>query len=329
MKNNLFFLIGLICSSIVHAQGSLESDALYQTPHFSFHNNMWMNLHHFFYEKASNRQKNKLKEDDLKFNEIGDSLAITQLTPEEKKLFDEGVKFYKNSIIDQRLLNSGRIFKWLQACPIQQKITDTTYSKAFTTTLNRLKPLYATHFWERHQRENNRLLGNYIKWIKKTESHVIRQMEMLSGSKWKGVVRIDLTTYGNWAGAYSPDIDNIVVSSIDPQMNSTLFVEFVFHESSHLLFLRKSPFRMAIFKKSKELKIKGPRQLWHASMFYLSGLATKDALNENGVGHELIMKKKNVFEKYYNNKQFRSILKKYYNQEIELEEMAERLLKLK
>jgi hypothetical protein len=328
MKRSLLTLMCIVYCSTINAQDSILVDTLYQTQYFSFHNNLWMNLHHFFYEQACNRQRNKLAEDGLVFNEIGDSLNIAGLKAQEKTMFDEGVAFYAERIIDQELLKSGRIFKWLQAQPIGQKIVDTTYSKAFSETLNQLKPLYENHFWQRHQKENHELLDRYIDLIKKTENKVIHKMEALSGSKWKGVVRIDLTTYGNWAGAYSPDYDNIVISSIDPMMNSTIFIEFVFHESSHLLFTRKSPFRMSIFTKSKEMEIRQPRLLWHAAMFYLSGLATKEVLNEHGLNHELIMKKKNVFERYYKHQEFKSILKDYYHSDIELSEMATQLLRL-
>ncbi len=328
MRYLLLLLISLLLSPAIYAQDNLESDTLYKTQYYSFHNNMWMNLHHFFYEQACNRQQNKLKEDGLTFKNIGDSLRIVNLSTNDKQIFDKGVDFYKKYLIDKDLLFSGSTLKWLQAQPRNQSITDTTLSKGFTETLNELRPFYETHFWEHHQKENNQLLMNYIDLIEKTENKVIGKMEELSGSEWKGIVRVDVTTYGNWAGAYSPADDNIVISSIDPLMHTTLFIEFTFHESSHLIFNRKSPFRMGIFLKSKELMIKPPRSLWHAAMFYLSGLATKDALNDYGKSHELIMKKKKVFDSFYQNEEFKSILNEYYKQNIELEEMATKLLSL-
>ncbi len=328
MKKILVIFTCLVHCLSICAQIEIVSDTLHQTKYFTFHNNMWMNLHHFFYEQASNRQKIKLAEDGLMFNEIGDSLSITELTAQEKRTYDEGVEFYTKMIIDQKLINSGRIFKWLQAQPSNRMILDTAYSKTFTDNLNSLKPLYETHFWHRHFKENRKLLNDYIDLIRKTEDKVISKMEELSGSQWKGTVRIDLTTYGNWAGAYSPDLDNIVISSIDPLMNSTIYVEFVFHESSHLLFLRKSPFRMEIFIKSKEQEIKRRRHLWHAAMFYLCGLATKEALIEHDISHELIMKEKNVFKQYYQNEKFKSILNDYYSSNIKLSEMALKILEI-
>ncbi len=289
---------------------------------------MWMNLHHFFYEQASHGQRNKLQEDSLDLRDIGDQMKLSQLSSEEKQVFGEGVAFYQQHIIDQELLHSRNTFKWLQAQATDQAITDTALSAGFTRVLNRLRPFYQAHFWLRHQKENQALIDRYIELIRKTETLVIPKMEELSGAEWQGRVRVDLTTYGNWAGAYSPDFDNIVVSSIDPLMNSSLFIEFVFHESSHLLFPRKSTFRMALFTQSKAMEIKQPRNLWHAAMFYLTGLATQDALAEQGVQHQLIMERKNVFLGYYQQAAFRSILMSYYHQEIGSEEMAEQLLNL-
>ncbi|WP_128755178.1 hypothetical protein [Aquimarina sediminis] len=328
MKRVLLILTCLIFQTSIYTQESIASDTLYRTTYFTFHNNVWMNLYHFFYEQACNRQKNKLAEDGLVFNDIGDSVVIMELSSKEKALFNDGVAFFKKNIIDQKLLNSRRIFKWLQNQPSNKNIIDTTFSKEFTENLNRLSNLYKDHFWQRHQKENVDLLNNFISLIEKTENSVIGKMEDFSGSKWNGAVRVDLTTYGNWAGAYSPDFDNLVISSIDPMMNSTIFIEFVFHESSHLLFTRKSPFRQSLFLKSKELDIKQPRQLWHAAMFYLSGLATREVLNEYDVSHELIMKKKSVFTQYYENKEFKTILSDYYKSNIEMDAMSARLLKI-
>lgn len=85
---------------------------------------------------------------------------------------------------------------------------------------------------------------------------------------------------------------------------------------------------MELTKKSKELDVEMPKQLWHAAMFYLCGLATTDALAQEGIEHEMIMKKKHVFERYYNNESFKSTLSEYYHQEIDLSSMAVDLLKL-
>ena len=326
MKKALLLLLFCCLSMASIAQESVSIDTLSKTQYFTFHNNLWMNLHHFFYEMASQRQKAKLSEDHLEYKNIGDQARIEKLSPSDRDLVNQGIDFYKNNLIDQELLHSGRVLKWLQQQPLNTLITNTQYSEAFTNMLNQLKPVYEYHFWPTHRQENQLLLSTYQSLIEQTEKDVIQDMERASGKSWSGKVRVDLTTYGNWAGAYSPSNDNIVVASIDPQMHSSLFVEFVFHESSHLLFSRRCPFRTAIKEEATAMDLKPSRALWHAAMFYLSGIATQDALKAQNVDHVLIMEKKKVFSNHYQNQAFKAILNDYYQQNITTKTMAKQLL---
>lgn len=331
MKKTIWIVL-LLCMSTnftMIGQKSIKSDILFTTDHFTFHNNKWMNLHHFFYEQASHGQKKHLKDDGVNFINTNDSLTVGQLDGNAREVFLSGVSFYKENVINQPLLiQSGRILKWLQQQP-DKKIADTSYSSSFTNVLNTLEPIYSKYFWERHKTQNQLLLDRFKNTISANEEYVIKKLENLSGNHWSRVVRVDITAYGNWASAYSPASDNIVVSSMDPLMHSTLFVEFVFHESSHLLFDRSSLFRKSLFQISKETSIKYPRNLWHAAMFYLSGLATKEALGNSNIEHHLIMDKKKVFENYYKNEDFKNILKTYYNSEIDIKKCSAKLLELK
>ena len=70
MKTSLASLIFLGFCISIYAQSNSEPDTLSKTKYFSFHNNKWMNLHHFFYEKASNRQLNHLADDNISFLKI-------------------------------------------------------------------------------------------------------------------------------------------------------------------------------------------------------------------------------------------------------------------
>lgn len=331
MKKTIWIVLILCMSNnfTMIGQKSIKSDTLFTTNHFTFHNNKWMNLHHFFYEQASHGQKRKLKDDGVSFINTNDSLTVERLDNNTREVFLSGISFYKKNVINQPLLiKSGRILKWLQRQP-DKKIADTTYSSSFTNILNTLEPIYNEYFWEKHKTQNQVLLDRFKNTISANEKYVIQKLENLSGNQWSKVVRVDITAYGNWAGAYSPASDNIVVSSMDPLMHSTLFVEFVFHESSHLLFDRYSPFRKSLYQISKETNIKYPRNLWHAAMFYLSGLATKEALGNSNIEHRLIMDKKKVFENYYKSQDFKNILETYYNSNIDIKECSTKLLELK
>ncbi len=328
MKKGYVFIFALLfLGHLVYCQLNGQSDFEAGSEHFSFHINKWINLHHFFYERASKRQAIHLEENKLKFLDYGEAGIINGLNEEEKAILEQVQNFYSSHIIDRPLLLSGKSLKWLQKQASNKVISDTSFSAEFTAILNRSMPLYEKHFWPLHYKLSQKLLAQYIDTIRATEAFVISKMESFSGVNWNDKVRVDLTAYGNWASAYSPDFDNIVISSIDPEMHSSLFVEFVFHEGSHLLFTRRSAFRKTLFEKSKKLEISYPKNLWHAAMFYLSGLASQEALLTIGVRHRLIMDRKNVFANYYNDENFRSILSKYYHGKINLNEMALHILK--
>jgi hypothetical protein len=326
IKNTFTIIFFTLFVSGVFSQSI--SDTLNITDYFTFHNNKWMNLHHFLYEKASNEQESKLKEDGLKFLNIGEKEILAKLSKEERLILDQCISFYKDSIIPQELLHSERIFLWLIAQDENKIITDKKLSEGLTLTLNKMNNVYTTYFWSAHKEHNVQLLKNHVDLIEQIETNVINDMQRLSGAVWCKKVRVDITTYGNWAGAYSPANNHIVVSTIDPLMQTSIFIEFVFHEGSHLLFQRNSPFRKSLFETTKKLKMPYSRNLWHAAMFYLSGVSTKKQLNQLGVKHKLIMKEKRVFIKYYDNPLFCKILDEYFLGTNNRSETITNLLKL-
>ena len=216
-------LLCLFCVISSNARSQKGADVLFTSEHFSFHNNMWMNLHHFLYEKASNQQTEKALQDGTPLKDIGDNLEISQLSDNDRSAFEDGIEFYRDNVIEQPLIASRRLLKWLQSQSPDRWITDTTYSQAFTVILNQLYPVYKNHFWQRHSDINSDLVTDYIDFIKSTETEVITKMEALSGMSWEGIVRVDITTYGNWAGAYSPDWDNIASKHADHHSDRIVF----------------------------------------------------------------------------------------------------------
>ncbi len=308
-----------------------ETTTNYNTQYFEFHNNYWVNLHHFLYQKADSSQLKKLQEDDLNFLEIGEYSSMLKLSKNEKEVLEQAIIYYQKNLTSKSLrrdLNPMRL--WLQKRQESTEIIDTSFSKEFTEILNKVSPIYKKYFWEIHKSHNSLILNNHISNIKAVEKEVINKMEVLSLNPWPDStkVRVDITAYANWAGAYTsskPQM-NIILSTLDPSSTTNAFVETVFHEGSHLLYLYgKSPIRDKFYYKSKELDIDFPRNLWHASMFYLCGRVTQDALAELGMNHEMLIDEKNIFSNY-NTNMFRTINESYYLGKIEADSMIVELL---
>ena len=317
-------IIALMSTNIL-AQNPLGSTKL-----FEFHSNYWVNLHHFLYQKAKGSQLAQLRDDGLEFRETGE--ALVKLSGDENLKLEDAVAYYKENLIDKNLRSERLrdIKAWLHEQKENQTIVDTTFSKRFTDLLNSASSVYRIRYWPIHQKLNKEVLDQHISTIATFEERVIGTMEEIAEYEWQDStkVRVELTAYANYAGAYTttrPNL-NIIISTIDPYNKTTAFVETVYHEGAHLLFnFQDSPFRGEIYHQAKALGMDFPRNLWHASMFYLCGRATQDALEANSVQHKMLMDVYHIFTDY-DSQEFRNILENYYNQKIDLKSTVSALL---
>ena len=301
------------------------------TDFFEFKSHYWVNLHHFLYQKADSSQLSKLEEDGSSLLEIGEINVYEQLTKDEKDILNQAIQYYKDSLISKSLrrdLNDMRI--WFIEKAELETIMDNTYGDGFIEIINQVSPIYRKHFWEIHKSHNLSVISKHKAVIDEIEEEVISKMERLSLNNWPDStkVRVDVTAYANWAGAYTSSKPkmNIVLSTLDPSSLTSSFVETILHEGSHLLYLfGESPIRDKFYFKSEELEMEFPRNLWHASMFFLCGRATQDALSEQNIDHNLLIDEKNIFS-IYNTPEFRNISEKYYNTTIDADSMVLNLL---
>lgn len=321
----LIFFITLISCDENKEKIDLETD------YFEFKNSYWINLHHFLYQKADSSQFKNLREDNLKFIEVGEADLIAKLSNDEKEILNQAVKYYRDSLISRNLRRDlSSLRNWLQQQEGSRVLTDTTYGKNFIEFINKASKIYDEYFWETHKAHNLSVLAKHISIIDDIEEKVINKMERFSLNEWPDStkVRVDVTTYANWAGAYTASKPkmNIVISTLDPTNFTSSFIETILHEGSHLLYLfGESPIRDKIYFKSEDLGMEFPRDLWHASMFYLSGRATQEALSEQNIKHNLLIDKKNIFPNY-TIPELRKINEQYYKDSLSVDSMVFKLL---
>lgn len=332
MKSNLVFLLLFFCHFYSWGQVSINS-SIDSTSYYSFHIDYWVNLHHFLYQKAKGSQISKLQEDGLEFQDIGESDIYTSLSKSQKQKLDNAIEFYVQNLIQKDLLRDlGEIRIWLQNHKKSRTIKDTLISQEYTDILNDASEVYKNTFWPIHKAHNLKVLQKHIDLIKDIESPVIPKMEKLSLNKWpaNSKVRVDLTVYGNYAGAYTPSRPkmNIFISTIDPRALTPSFVETIFHEGSHLLFNYGGPWRGGITEifEQKNLEIDYPIHLWHASLFYLCGKICKEEFSKKGFDDYVIsMHDRNIFSEYRKN-EYLLTLDRYYNDEITFAEAITEML---
>lgn len=310
-----------------------EKSVIGATKYFEFHSNYWINLHHFLYQAADSSQLRKLQKDGNQLLDIGEAKVFRDLTGIQLGKLNEAIQFYQVNIVQKNLIRDlGFERVWLQKQTTFQPITDTTFTRSFTYVLNLASDVYKETFWPIHKALNEATLNRHLSIIQKMEAAIIAKMEVLSMQEWpsQGKVRVDLSAYANYAGAYTPTRPrfNIFISSLDPSSEHTGFVETIFHEGSHLLFSYGGSFRggiSGVFDKMA-LQIDYPRLLWHASLFYLCGRTVQDGLKHHGInGHLMTMDERSIFNRY-NTANFRKSLETYYVGESNFETAISSLL---
>jgi len=135
MKNlRLLIVVVLVVNCNIEKKHTTD----YTTQYFEFHNNYWINLHHFLYQKASGSQLKKLKEDNLSFLEIGEADILTHLSVQEKSILNQTIQYYKDSLISKNLRRDLANLKfWFQQQSETETIIDTTFGKRYTEIINK------------------------------------------------------------------------------------------------------------------------------------------------------------------------------------------------
>ena len=93
-------------------------------------------------------------------------------------------------------------------------------------------------------------------------------------------IRVDLTGYANWTGAYTTaDPLRVTISSLDSRNQGAEALEVLFHEGSHGI---AEPVQAAIIRECRQRDKAIPRDLWHALVFYTTGEVIRPVLGSSG-----------------------------------------------
>lgn len=323
------FFVVLLLFGLYACQNKQEyNPVVVETKYYQINSHFWTNFHHFLYQKAKGAQEKYALESGLKLLNTKEPEILNKLPEDQKAVLDEAVTYYRDSVIQYSLFQLSPIRVKFQEMTLGETMPDSFHTKRFAEVVNSAAKVYEENLWGYHNKLNREVIDHSIELIKKCEPDVLHKIEELSGDTLPdGLIRIDVTVYANWAGAYTPNRPEMTIhlSSLDESAKSSIFIETVFHEASHNVYTRESPFRARIYFMSEEMGIEFPADLWHAALFYLAGKATQEKLAEYGIDHKMVMDEKNIFERY-NTGSFRSTLDKYYVGEIDMEQTIREFL---
>jgi hypothetical protein len=250
-------------------------------PVFEFHSGFWVNLHHFLYQQARELRAPGASKTA--------QAAPGGFTADEQRAWDEAVTFYAANYADRDLQFNydlmllknqlGDFETCTELSPLPRKECDAGLPGKITPILNRAAPVYRQHWWTEHDRANRRWVDAVSPLVKENSLELARRLAEIYQTRWpKEKIRVEVVSYANPAGAYATlDPLRLTFSSVDPRNQGDAALEMLFHEASYGL---AEPVQDAIVRECHQRGKAIPRDLWHALLFYTTGVAVRSALVE-------------------------------------------------
>jgi hypothetical protein len=263
-----------------------------ETARFSFHSNLWVNLNHYLYKLAGGEGRTPV--------DSGQLALVASLPAAEREIWDRALAYYAAHHIDDNIRTDDTLFtfkRWVVDLPADSTLRSEDLDPEWIRLLNEVAPIYRERFWPAHDAQNRTTLDEHLADIRSIENAVFERLATLARYDWpEGRIRVDVSYYSNWAGAYTTNrpVTHVVMSSVDIQPPPH-WLELVFHESSHSIIGGWSPLGQAIDSAAAAHDRESPGQLWHAFLFYFSGRVVQDELAALGREHTLYMMDKDVF----------------------------------
>lgn len=253
-------------------------------PVFEFHSGFWVNLHHtlYFQAKQAAGPQTPPREHDLpsqpKLKIVID--ASTALTPAERAAWNNAVAYYAAHFVGKDLLFNDDLvllknqLEDLEDCDDlagkHKKSCDAGLPSDLTSVLDSAAPVYRAHLWPDHDRANRRWITRVAPLVIEQGVGVSQRLADIYQAKWpKEKIRVDVSAFANWAGAYTTlDPLRVTISSTDSRNQGDAAFEVLFHEASHGI---AEPVQQAIVRECRQRGKAIPRDLWHALIFYTTG----------------------------------------------------------
>jgi hypothetical protein len=137
--------------------------------------------------------------------------------------------------------------------------------------------VYRAHQWPEHDRANRAWIARVAPLVREQGLGLAQRLADIYQTKWPlEKIRVDVTAFANWAGAYTTlDPLRLTISSTDSRNQGSEALEVLFHEASHGI---AEPVQQAIARECRQRDKPIPRDLWHALIFYTTGEVIKPVM---------------------------------------------------
>ena len=276
-------LLSASCILAGNAGARPQSDSMFgPLPVFEFHSGFWVNLHHTLYHEARERLTPVEHQPGKYAHPAGEipPLPHLVLTPTEQRAWNDAVNFYVANYATRDLLFSNDLVVLknqlgdFEDCDelsgTKKKTCDAGLPPNVTHILEAAGAVYRAHLWTQHDGANRRWIAGVAPQVREQGVGLSERLASIYQTRWPlNKIRVDVTGYSNWAGAYTTlDPLRVTISSLDARNQGSPALEVLFHEASHGI---AEPVEQAIARECKQRDKAIPRDLWHALIFYTTG----------------------------------------------------------
>jgi hypothetical protein len=260
-----------------------QNDSMFgPLPVFEFHSGFWVNLHHALYQEAKQRVTPVDHQPGKYAHPVNEAMFTPRpvLNATEQRAWNDAVNYYAENYAAHDLLFSNDLVVLknqlgdFEDCDelsgARKKTCDAGLPPTITHLLEAAGNVYRAHLWPEHDRANRRWIARVAPLVRQQGVGLSERLASIYQTKWpKPKIRVDVSAYANWAGAYTTlDPLRVTISSLDPRNQDAEALEVLFHEASHGI---AEPVEQAISRECKQRDKAIPRDLWHALIFYTTG----------------------------------------------------------
>lgn len=204
---------------------------------FVLHSDPLVNLHHFLFQ-WSRATTSPAAGDRRRPVPVPEQDALGALPPRAREAWQGAVAFYAEHLVSRNLLLDPELVELktrLIAAPCAEdglaglKLEDAALRSALAAAW----PVYREHWWPSHDAANRAWIESQAALLGEHEDVLASRLAAAYGGTWPAEpVRVDVSRYANWAGAYTTNRpDHVTISST--AHTGVQGLELLFHEVSH------------------------------------------------------------------------------------------------
>lgn len=256
------------------------------TARFDFHSHALVNLHHFLYQAAQARARSTGRRVAGRPVEVTELAELEAPDGDARDAWRLALDFYDAAVVDKDLLFDPGLTAIKRALATLDDV-DAAWpgelDARFADVWRRVWPDYRARFWPAHDRGNRAWIAAACAALERFEPELTARVASAFGGTWPTEpVRVDVTRYANWAGAYTTDDPpHVTLASGDADNGGDGALEVLVHEASHTDDLfgampRELGDAFGAHAKSP------PADLWHLLIFFTAGECTARTLRAAG-----------------------------------------------